>query len=442
MFALTPVVHAQTAHCFNDLNGPEVPCTPRTGGSGQVAPAPSGPSPAEIAAQRQRAAALELDKRAHAAFDRHDVTNAAQLFEQAAQLAPNDTNIQGNRWYTKGRVAFLNGDFAAAISYYKTALHFFPGKKDIIKAIADAHDVPEIIQQQQNEDLSANREDWARAAKAAHGSATEHYYLGRKAIADADWGKGIRELTQFKPVAAKLVAASQEAVRKIKDIEARSPRDELESVRFYLEGAKADLAKYKRFLAETTKYLKMALERKAQQDELKIAEAQHEMDEQRRDQASNPNYPKPPPIYRDDKTPRSYPDLKSYTPAQRAAHTDNDTGNAWAQTGEWVQALLSYQRALTEDPDGPFARVIKDNLAIAMSHLGPHQPQGAPAGVGVIPAATPASSRQDEPKDVAKSNCTSWVSANGKSSRVCMDEQAHRYCEESSGNSISRVRCQ
>jgi tetratricopeptide (TPR) repeat protein len=170
------------------------------------------------------------------------------------------------------------------------------------------------------------------------------------------------------------------------------------------------------------------------------AETQRHANEERRKQASNPNYPNPPPVYHDANTPRDYPDLASYTPAQHSAHSDNDMGNVWAQKGDWVQAMLNYQKALVEDPDGPFSKVIKENLDIATKHLKDSQQKAATA-----PAISPDHQTKPEaaPKEISASNCTGWMTANGKSSRLCMDAQAHRYCEEADGKgAVSRVSCQ
>jgi len=156
-----------------------------------------------------------------------------------------------------------------------------------------------------------------------------------------------------------------------------------------------------------------------------------------------PNSPSSGPIYRDASTLRSYPKLESYTAAQRSAHDANEDGNFWARQGDWVQALLNYQKASTQDPDGPFASVLKENIAIAIKHLEQERANK------VLPASSTAASppdqqeAQDKLEQVVESNCTGWMAqANGGSFRLCTDEQAHRYCEQLDGKSISRVSCQ
>lgn len=403
------------------------------GGGGYVAPAPRGPSPAELAKQRQRAQALQLDTRAHAAFDRGDTTEAARLFEQAAQLAPNDSNIQGNRWYTKGMVAAAQGDYESAVAYYRKALRYFPDNKEIAFNLQTAE-----------EKSAADRQDWSGAEKVlGQDSETKHYYLGRQAIDEKNWDKAIHELKEFQPIIEARIAHGRKAVSLFTQaqrayLDAHASK-EVAANRRNLVKAKKQLSENEELSIETNRYLKIAL---AGQH----AGAQRKADEQRREQASNPNYPKPPPVYRDASTPRSYPDLGYYTPAQHDAHKANDEGNSDAQRGDWVHALLDYQQALTEDPEGPFSQVIKDNLAIAMSHLGPQKTKTAPAAAAVIPAAAPPTPPQEKPKDIVQSNCTGWMTANGTSSRLCMDAQSHRYCEQSAQadgkGAVSRVACQ
>jgi hypothetical protein len=63
--------------------------------------------------------------------------------------------------------------------------------------------------------------------------------------------------------------------------------------------------------------------------------------EEQRAQQANPNYPAPPPVYRDANTPRDYPDLPSYSATQKKAHSDNELGNIWAQKVGTGAAQLS-----------------------------------------------------------------------------------------------------
>jgi tetratricopeptide (TPR) repeat protein len=406
--AIVGLTCAQSAHAFD-------PATDHTcvaycgggsapGGGAAVAPAPRGPSPAELARRRQRAEALRLDKLAHAAYERGDKAEAARLFEQAARLAPDDSNIQGNRWDSKAELAQSRKDYRSALGYYRKALRYFPGNKAIQVSI----DGMKLFIDGENEAAAENQHDWDRAMRLdreRNGSDSwnnrEFYFRGRKALDQNNWDLAVSELRKH-----------QEKLRR--DIEhfKLSPDDA------YKDNLLKD---WRSRLAETEKYLNLALE------------------QQKAEKAKNPNYPKPPPVYRDAKTPRDYPDLGYYTPTQHKAHDDNVMGNVWSKTGNWVNALLSYQRALDEDPDGPFSMVIKDNIAIAMSRLGPQKVQTAPAAIAPA-VASPAS--QEKSKEIVQSNCTGWMTANGKMSRLCMDEQAHRYCEEQDGDSISRVSCQ
>ena len=426
---------AQTAHCFNSLSGPEVPCTPRSsGGGGGVAPAPSGPSPAEIARRQRHAHALELDTRAHKAFDRGDKAEAARLFEEAAQLAPSASNIQGNRWYTRGMLAASQKNYETAIIYYKEALRYFGNNKELQENLKVAE-----------EKAAVERGDWERAAKLlAKGAALKRYYQARQALVQEDWDRAVTDLTEFQKFISSAVTAGQKAIHEEEDalrtIKSLRPRDAPMFQRS-LDHDRANVAEWNRLSRETDKYLAAAREGRTTKAEAR------KLDAQRQEQASNPNYPNPPPVYRDASTPRSYPDLNSYTPAQHAAHNDNDTGNTWAQKGDWEQALLSYQKALTEDPDGPFAKVIKENLDIAMKHVGPQKANAAPAGGPTAPPASPPVKAEEKPKEIVQANCTGWMTqANGSSFRLCTDERAQRYCEQSAQADgkgvISRVSCQ
>src|SRR5690348_6534269 len=97
----------QTAHCFNDLSGPEVPCTALSL-VGYVSPAPvyQPPSPAELARRRRLAAAHAANERGLKAYKRGDYRTALPYFEKARQLSPNDSTIQSTYWATKGAISY------------------------------------------------------------------------------------------------------------------------------------------------------------------------------------------------------------------------------------------------------------------------------------------------------------------------------------------------
>ncbi|HEX5509994.1 MAG TPA: tetratricopeptide repeat protein [Pseudolabrys sp.] len=359
---------------------------------------------------------------------------AIKDFEEAARYLPNDANVHLNLANARGMVAQFEGRYADAVRYFEQALRYSPNnatvKENLRRAQVSLRNVPKM--KKEDSILAAARDaeaanDWIanerylRAAyKACTGYGCEafipriHRAIGRQALIQKNWDAAIRELKQSK-------AWYVDQERKY---------------------GKAYGISYPDDIREMQKLIDVALAGKAHEEEAKKAEAQHKADEQRREQASNPNYPKPPPVYRNAKTPRDYPDLGYYTPAQHKAHDDNVMGNVWSKTGNWVNALLSYQRALDEDPDGPFSKVIKENLDIAMTHLGPQKPKTVPTSAAAAPAVPSPTPPQEKPKEIVQSNCTGWMTANGKTSRLCMDEQAHRYCEEQSGNSVSRVSCQ
>jgi tetratricopeptide (TPR) repeat protein len=262
-----------------------------------------------------------------------------------------------------------------------------------------------------------------------------HYYLGRQAIVDHDWDTAIREFKAtggFKFDVDNLHKAVKDFRLGLRDpVVSKDPMVHRALTQAIHESAKMD-----RVAAETDKYLKMALAEKAKQESARQAAQQAAA------QASNPNYPKPPPIYRDASTPRSYPKLKTYTKAQNSAHHDNETGNLMAQTGDWVEAMLAYQKALFEDPNGPFTDVIKRNLDLARSHLGPAKPAKPAAAPAPVDSTTLV--RHSEPlKDVAAPDCTNWMTQhNGSKYRLCMDEKAQHYCEQAKDGAVSRVTCQ
>ncbi|HZS53116.1 MAG TPA: pre-toxin TG domain-containing protein, partial [Bryobacteraceae bacterium] len=75
------------------------------------------------------------------------------------------------------------------------------------------------------------------------------------------------------------------------------------------------------------------------------------------------------PVYRSTTIPHAYPELKSFTPLQRSAHRDNEDGLLWSSIGDWSTALLRFQVALMEDPNGSFSSVIKENINAAKARL-------------------------------------------------------------------------
>jgi len=337
---------------------------------------------------------------------------AIRDFEEAARYLPNDATIHLNLANARGMVAQFEGHYADAVRNFEQALRYSP-HNSIVKgnlkqakaALASSKDPNRIAHDEalQKAQSAEKAQDWNSAVKyrqqvyrlclsgGGHGcemeSAFAQYAVGRQAITNKNWDAGIKYLRAA-------LAYYNETFASVQSGPLKEWKTEITTV-------------------------------------LQIAEAQR-----RQAQASNPNYPKPPPVYRDADTPRDYPDFKTNTPAQHKAHEDNVMGNIWAQKGEWVDAMLGYQRALDEDPDGPFAKVIKENLDRAMKHLKANQPKPATA-VAQPPAAKPIQASQTKP-ETADSNCTRW--SNG--SRVCADAGGHHYCEVQNGNSVSRVSCQ
>jgi tetratricopeptide (TPR) repeat protein len=410
---------------------------PSGGGGGYAAPAPRGPSPAELAAQRQRMAGLAANKRGVTALNRplggkdlssraselnENYKEAVRYFEEASRFLPQDSNIRLNLANAKGVLAQFEGNNETAIAFFEEALRYSPRNSLVAENLRQARESlasrkrPDQIAFDQNlekaqaaekaEDWDAAlryREEGVRLCAALQGTTQNHgcdidsafmlYARGRRALAEKDWTTSVEDL------------------RATLDFYSKKFGDNpgFDSLKQW----KADIA-----------------------TALAIAEAQ-----QKQQASSNPNYPNPPPVYRDADTPRSYPDFKGYTPQQHAAHEANEDGNLWAQKGEWVQAMLGYQKALTLDPNGQFSDVLKENLAIAMKHLGPAKPQNSPAA---SPAPSPAPRQARKPEEIATANCTGWMKqTDGTSFRMCMDEQAHSYCEQAAGQGpASRVSCQ
>jgi len=386
-------------------------------GGGYAAPAPSGPSPAQIAAQRQRAQALALDTRAHAAFDGGDLEAAAQDFEEAARLAPNDSNILGNRWYTKGMLASRREDYESAIDDYKKALRYYPTNKNIQSDL-------EIAQRE----AAIQRGDWENPALRSVSESYAHYIRGRRALDNKEWGLAVQELRQYED---SLLEMKPRLAKSAQDIEKYLADSEKE------KNKTAPMIKITNDLRSTLRKLHQSLtENQRKRDAIhKYLERALLEEKVRRDEADSRQ-----PVYRDASTPRSYPDFASYTPAQHAAHQANEDGNLWAQKGDWVQALLRYQTALTQDPDGQFSKVIKENLAIAMKHLEIPKPKDAPSPASAAPALP---HQAQKPEEITHANCTGWTpQTNGTLFHLCMDEQAHHYCEQADNKGVaSRVNC-
>lgn len=457
---------AQTPHCFNNLNGPEVPCTPRNSGSGYSAPAYRGPSPAQIAKRRRIKAGNAANERGAAALKRSDYATAVREFEQAMRLWPEDRNVHGNYWFAKGILNFTKWDFASALEDYKESLRYQSDPKSrqtIIRKISEMKMNLGVQKASNAEDAG----DWDSAilhwndvypscVKAGLSICNlwtiySHIALSGKALSQQNWAIAARELDRYysdmianerklNPHGQKTerLAAAFDVAREANRALANG---NLETALLGYERAQ----KMERNHDLTpTRHNSIAAEIRhqiARQQEARKSE------EKRKEKASNPNYPNPPPVYRDASTPRSYPDFTSFTPTQHQAHADNESGNLWAQKGDWVQALLSYQKALTEETSGPFAEVLKENLAIAMKHLGPQKANAVPASAAPGGIAASPAAKEEKPKEVVQANCTGWMKqANGASFRLCMDERAQRYCEQSAQSdgkgAISRVSCQ
>lgn len=439
LFVSVPVLafDPATDHtCVYNCDGGSAP----TSGGGYVAPAPSGPSPAELARRRQHAAGIAANNHGAAALKRklngsgissrvsemlRNYKEAIADFELAARYLPNDSNVHLNLTNTRGMVAQFEGHYEAAVRYFEEALRYSPHNATVKANLKRAREV--LTNSKDPNEITLNdllgkaqsaekAQDWDAAVRyrqdiyhrclAANksdcdiDSAFAQYARGRKALTMKDWKEGTRVL------------------RAVLD--------------FYEKkfGDNPGLGGLKEWKSEIV-------------TALQIAEAQQKAEEPRPVEVKdNPNYPNPPPVYRDANTPRRYPDLGYYTPAQHNAHNDNDTGNTWAQKGDWAQALLSYQRALQQDPGGPFSMVIKENLDIAMKHLKDNQAKTAstPTAVTQPPPPKP----QEPPKEVTASNCTGWMAQSGGASfRLCTDERGQRYCEQANGNGLaSRVSCQ
>ena len=429
-YAFDPATdHTCVAYCDGGGSAPN--------SGGYTAPPVQSPSPAEIAAQRQRAAALALDKSARAAFARDDMATAAAEFERAARLAPNDSGIQGSRWFTKGILADESGDYGSAVDYYRRALNYYSDKGEILFRLREV--------QEKLAERAGHWDEAIRKTRDARGDRPEakayiKYLEGRKALEERRWADAIRGMAIWEQEEVNAESVLRTSLR---DLENRKPRRIVpDPVKF----TKAILSNTLENLREIRKYMQIAKDGMEQEEqERQKARAAAQASEANALNSSNPNYPAAPPVYRDVNTPRDYPDLSSYTPAQHHAHADNDTGNLWAQKGDWVQALLSYQKALSEAPDGPFAQVLNDNVAIAIKHLQDQQratnDTSSPAPVQNV--AQPAK-QPEQPRNAVDSNCTGWmVQTNGASFRLCTDGRAERYCEQAdSKGAISRVNCQ
>lgn len=431
-FAFDPATdHTCVAYCGGDP-------PPRSGG--YVAPVPRGPSPAEIARRKARAAGVAANRRGAAAMNRKlaggDVSSrvsemlrnykeAVRDFEEAARYLPNDGTIQLNLANARGTVAQFEGRYADAVRYFEEALRYSPHNSIVRENLKRARTT---LASSKNPD-QVSRDDVLKAAQAAEKAQDWDVAVKYRQRAYELCMSSGRNDCDIDSAFVKYAVGRQEIANKSLDAGIKNLHEVLDFYDKKFGSAASGFGSLKEWKIEIT-------------TALQIAEAQR-----RQEQATNPNYPQPPPVYRDATTPRSYPDLGYYTKEQHDAHKSNEMGNVWAKTGNWEQALVNYQQALSEDPEGPFAAVIKENLDLAMKHLkedqakrAGSQPQAASPPITAQKAAEP------PPKEVVESNCTGWMTANGVSSRLCMDAQAHRYCEQSAQADgkgvISRVACQ
>jgi len=417
----TAPVGAQTPHCFNSLNGPEVACTPRAGAPALATPAPSIPSPRQVA--------NEINRRGIDAEARGDETSAIRFFEEALRHTPENQIILRNLANAKGMVAYQHNDFNTAAAHFKTALAFAPNDKVLLNNLKAAERV--ISLRAAMDDVAAKNaetepfKEKARAAEAAgdfdvalvnyqavnkvcvrqnHGGRCNgaelaiHRALGRRAAQIKDWDTAIRELKAAQAIYGEYV------VQRLTDVFSDEERP--------------------------AQYLEAALKAKAREP---LAAT-----------GLSGSVKNTGPIVREPGMPRSYPDLGNYTASQHEAHQANEQGNVWAMRGDWVHAMLSYEQALSQDPYGPFSKVLRENREIAIEHL---RDDASPA---ISQTATnqkleqPGGSRnaEGEQQEIVQENCTRWMGPGGDF-RLCMDEQSHqRYCERSDGNAVSRVACQ
>lgn len=435
------------------------------GGGGYAAPVYRGPSAAELARRRRVKAGNAANERGRAALNRFDYDTAVREFEQAMRLWPEDRTVRGNYWFAKGHAAFHKEDYAAAIEYYRKSLPYNPRAKEKQILLGDISWSTTLLEEKKAKEAQEEG-DWNAAVSHRNESYRDciqgkhldcdwrlvdtHFALGGQALSQEDWSAAARELDKFYSDLIALMRkaipgdkkhdqlavafdAAHEANRALASGNLATALLGYENAKKIEREHKFNPARYNPITAEIGRQI-------ARQEEARKFEAE------RKERASNPNYPNPPPVYRDANTPRSYPDFSSFTPAQHQAHADNDSGNLWAQKGDWVQALLSYQKALTEEPNGPFAEVLKENLAIAMKHLGTPKTNAAPANAAATSPA-PLAAKEEKPKEVVQANCTGWMKqTSGTSFRLCMDEHAQRYCEEAAqsggAGAVSRVSCQ
>ncbi len=362
--------------------------------------------------------------------------------------------MRGNYWFAKAKLAFTEGDWASALEDYKECLQYQSNPNDrrtILNAIAEMGMNLEVQKAGKMEEMG----DWDSAIShlnEAHrecvkgkkiGIQTSIFHfldcdtwlvgtyadLGGKALSQQNWLDAARQFDQFFSSQLKMAKLdefkiSPIAYSAIQEANRALASGDLAAAR--LDYEKAQKSDGKQSLASSS-----------------YGPIISEIDRQiARQQQSNPNYPKPPPIYRDASTPRSYPDLTSYTPQQHAAHDANEEGNLWAQKGDWVEAMLSYQKALMQDPNGPFSKVIKENLDIARGHLGPAKPRAASSAAAPAPPAP--GQQMKKPEEIANTSCTGWMTqTNGTLFHICADEKGHHYCEQGDGKGpASRVNCE
>ncbi len=332
--SLTGGAIAQTAHCFNDLHGPEVPCTAPGGGT-SAAPAPRGPSPAETADRQRRAKAHAANDRGLSAFKRKDYATALRELENT---------IQGNYWFVKGDWAIgVKHDLELGKQYLLKARQYSPNNKSVLSYLKLLGMAQKGVQ---------GDKLWSRASTAAeHGDWDLALSLQRDLLtADFDklYENDLRLLTAGQALASQQWATAANALREYARIEAE-----------HMQSVHKDDPSKARAWAEFANAAIDALER------------------------------------------------GDVTAARLHWQKLGSLGSLDSYEDPYIKGLMA---ELDRQSSAETQRNARQEPAQALS-----------------------------PND---SNCTGWVTANGKSSRLCMDAQAHRYCEEASGGSVLRVNCQ
>jgi hypothetical protein len=288
---------AQTAHCFNDRSGPEVPCTARSSG-GNVAPAPvyRGPSSAELARRHRQAAAYSANKAGLNEFNRNNLNAAVRHFERARSLWPHDRNIQANYWRAKAELAETELDYASAVTDFQNLLRY--------------NNLPEfkfdLEWAQRN--AAAERHDWATALRGLPRSAPIIDFIhAREALDRKDWTTAIRKLKKYEKYLSHSMSDMSAVTQNLVRMGHLSRK--MDSSRWFLYGtAKRNYDKDGRNLARTKKFIAFAKSQKEQQ--------------------SNQNYLNPP-IY-DDAV--SHNQASGHSP-QSGSSPSSRQDNAGASTG-------------------------------------------------------------------------------------------------------------